>query len=212
MTSITLIFLAAAASVLAPVNQSAWLSPGDLKTSQVNATGITGFVLELAPDGGVRTCKIFAPSENFGADALLCEKLPERARFAAAELNDESEPPRRYVGWVKWYGRRLAFLPPLNDRRDVSGAPLAVPISNPFLWFSDVADPLPGGGVAKTRMIALVSSTGDVVGCIIGSSSGSVERDKTACDQLKTNGKFYPARNGVGAELPGQWTTTIAWR
>lgn len=59
---------------------------------------------------------------------------------------------------------------------------------------------------------AHVSSTGQVTGCEITTSSGDASVDAATCDLVKTRGRFQPATDKDGAPVDGEYGGFASWK
>jgi len=81
-----------------------WITPNDYPKAalRARAAGVTGFVLQVGPDGQVTNCWVRQTSGNDGLDAATCALIGDRARFIPA-LDADGEPiASTYRNAVKW--------------------------------------------------------------------------------------------------------------
>jgi protein TonB len=85
-------------------------NPGDWVTSddyppgalRENAQGVTGFRLDIGPDGRVTACTVTSSSGNSELDQTACRLLPRRARFTPAKDAAGNGMAATYSSAVRW--------------------------------------------------------------------------------------------------------------
>jgi TonB family protein len=86
------------------IDPGTWIGPGDYPKAalRAGAAGVTGFVLQVGPDGRVKDCFVTQTSGNDGLDAATCALLGDRARFTPA-LDAQGQPTTgSYRSSVRW--------------------------------------------------------------------------------------------------------------
>lgn len=94
-------------------------------------------------------------------------------------------------------------------------APVATPIGNPADWFpaSAYPDEAKAAGIqGRTEFQLQLDAKGRVTECDIAASSGSALLDSTTCALLVSNGRFKPAHDANGRDVPGIWHSAMVWR
>ena len=85
-------------------NPGDWLSSDDYPpgAQRDNAEGVTGFKLDVGPDGKVTSCTVTSSSGNGDLDAQACRLLPRRARFSPAKDTAGNGMATTYSGRTRW--------------------------------------------------------------------------------------------------------------
>lgn len=85
-------------------NPGDWVTPDDYPPSALrnNEAGVTGFKLELGPDGKVTNCTVTSSSGFPDLDQTACRLLPRRARFTPAKDAAGNGIATTYSSAVRW--------------------------------------------------------------------------------------------------------------
>lgn len=89
------------------------------------------------------------------------------------------------------------------------------PVPNmPILWIK-AADYPPGaiinGDNGTTGFTLAVKASGEVSGCVVTESSGSLVLDRTTCELLRQRAVFAPALDGAGRPVAGTYSSKTRW-
>lgn len=178
--------------------------------------GKVALSLTIEPDGRLSACTVTAPS-GFGAlDAHACPHLLAHTAFHPGL--DESG--RRFGGTVAAtlrYMLRLSVEMPVGPgEATASGAASATPaapVDRITLATLGIAKgtrrPPTVGGIAATL---LVEADGRVGACLVTSPSYVDAIDQGACDRLRRDIRFRPARDSEGKAVASRFTVALPWR
>lgn len=85
-------------------NPGAWVTNEDYPSSAMRegVQGVTGFRLDIGPDGKVTNCTVTASSGSSLLDDTACRLLIRRARFTPAKDSEGNGMPASYSNRVRW--------------------------------------------------------------------------------------------------------------
>jgi protein TonB len=85
-------------------NPGDWVTPDDYPPGALRegAQGVTGFKLDIGPDGRVTNCTVTSSSGNTELDQTACRLLPRRGRFTPAKDAAGNGMVATYSSAVRW--------------------------------------------------------------------------------------------------------------
>ncbi|WBO22197.1 energy transducer TonB [Sphingomonas abietis] len=85
-------------------NPGDWVTPDDYPPAALRqgAQGVTGFRLDVGPDGRVTNCTVTSSSGNTDLDQTACRLLPRRARFTPAKDASGNGIATTYSNNIRW--------------------------------------------------------------------------------------------------------------
>lgn len=106
-----------------------------------------------------------------------------------------------------WASAAISFLPGTALAQNASR--IGSPIDNPGSWFNNIdtpAEAVARGDTGATKVELEVSATGEVSGCKVIESSGSLLLDDGTCAAAKLHGRFQPQLDASGKPVPFTYT------
>jgi periplasmic protein TonB len=92
------------AKQLQPRNPGSWVTNDDYPSAAIRseASGTTGFRLDVDASGKVSNCTVTSSSGNALLDSTACSLLKRRARFGPAEDSSGNKIPAVYTNRFRW--------------------------------------------------------------------------------------------------------------
>jgi TonB family protein len=175
--------------------------------------GEVALSLTIEPDGRLSGCTVTGPSGLAALDTHACPHLLAHTAFHPGL--DESG--RRFGGTVAAtlrYMLRLTVEMPAGrgEASDTGPATPAAPLDPITLATLGIArgtrPPPTVGGIAATL---LVEADGRVGACLVSSPSYVDSIDRGACDRLRRDVRFRPARDAEGKVVASRYTVSLPW-
>lgn len=178
--------------------------------------GKVALSLTIEPDGRLSACTVTGPSGSGALDAHACPHLLSHTAFHPG-LDENGQRFGGTVAATLRYRLRLSVeLPAGPGGEAASNAAPATPaapldrITLETLGIAKGTRPPPTvGGIAATL---LVEADGRVGACLVSSPSYVDAIDRGACDRLRADVRFRPARDSEGRAVAGHYTVALPWR
>jgi TonB family protein len=175
--------------------------------------GVTGFRVDVAPDGSVVKCTITITSGHADLDQTTCSNVTRRAQFYPAQGKKGQPIAGSYSNRIRWQIPAASTMasPPIPNR----SYPRAPLIRNPALLRIGKADYPAAALTALKEGVSYfdldIDAAGKVRNCSITTSSGSPELDEKSCT-LAAKWEFEPALSLDGKPVSGRTGHNIRWR
>jgi TonB family protein len=176
--------------------------------------GEVGLSLTIEPDGRLSDCTVTAPSGVAALDAHACPHLLSRTAFHPG-LDESGGRFGGTVAATLRYRLRLGVEMPAGPggASDTGPATPAAPLDPVTLATLGIArgmrPPPTVGGISATL---LVEADGRVGACLVSSPSYVDAIDRGACDRLRRDVRFRPARDAGGQAVASRYTVSLSWR
>jgi TonB family protein len=196
-------------------NPGIWANTNDYPTLALREEreGISAFRVIVGKDGRVTGCEITASSGHSDLDEATCTNVAKRAEFYPAQDKKGKITTGTYANRVRWQIPEMtSFVSAPLRAESYPQAPQ--PVSRMALQISKEDYPASAlaAGEQGTSMFTLdIDDAGNVQGCSITTSSGSVVLDQQAC-VISARWKFQPARDINGKPTLGRTKHSLAWR
>lgn len=177
--------------------------------------GKVALSLTIEPDGRLSACTVTGPSGFAAFDAHACPHLLSHTAFHPG-LDENGQRFGGTVAATLRYRLRLSVEMPAGPGEgvvpDAAPATPAAPLDRITLATLGIAKgtrpPPTVGGISATL---LIEPDGRVGACLVSSPSYVDSIDRGACDRLRRDVRFRPARDSEGKAVADRYTASLPW-
>ncbi|HNW18587.1 MAG TPA: energy transducer TonB [Sphingorhabdus lacus] len=175
--------------------------------------GTAAFRVTVGKDGSVTGCEITTSSGHSDLDEVTCANVTKRAKFHPAQDKKGKITTGTYANRIRWQIPVMASYAssPLRSE-SYPQAPQPLNLSELQISKEDYPTSALAAGEQGTSKFTLdIDDAGNVQGCSLTTSSGSLALDQQAC-VVSARWKFQPARDINGKPTFGRTKHNLTWR
>ena len=175
--------------------------------------GTAAFRVTVGKDGSVTGCEITTSSGHSDLDEVTCANVTKRAKFHPAQDKKGKITTGTYANRIRWQIPVMASYAssPLRSE-SYPQAPQPLNLSELQISKEDYPTSALAAGEQGTSKFTLdIDDAGNVQGCSLTTSSGSLALDQQAC-VVSARWKFQPARDINGKPTFGRTKHNLFWR